>query len=391
VKETAEARPLFALVSQILVAFTLEIDNAFEKMMKDTGYPGAGLSWSVWSQVMQFVGDGISLKELQERSASRDVHFMVGCLERWRFIVLGRSARRVVHKRTGREMRDGWGSGRGIRDEWIVRPAQKARKAAEIWPGLFGEIEEKWKARFGKEEIARLRKSLGAMAEKLDWRRDALDDVEERLQFPSRLASDSPERSLAILLASVLYAFAMEFRAEAGTPLSWCANTIRVLGEKPIRAGEIARRTGASKEMVAIGWRLKKFVVEERDPEAKRGTVVRLNEAGLAVKAKHARLVREIEQQWEEKFGKVTVRELRERLEGLFAARDGRLLAEGLAAPKGVARSGVQVPALGRKEVAAAAKQRVKDMAEQTEWFVRDPQGALPWFPLWDMNRGFGV
>jgi hypothetical protein len=44
---SAESRisplPLSALLSQMLVAFTLEVDNEFERRMSDAGHPGASL------------------------------------------------------------------------------------------------------------------------------------------------------------------------------------------------------------------------------------------------------------------------------------------------------------------------------------------------------------
>lgn len=45
---------------------------------------------------------------------------------------------------------------------------------------------------------------------------------------------------------------------------------------------------------------------------------------------------------------------------------------------------------LGRREVASAARKRVRELVAQTEEFQGDPVKALPHFPLWDMNRGFG-
>jgi len=33
---------------------------------------------------------------------------------------------------------------------------------------------------------------------------------------------------------------------------------------------------------------------------------------------------------------------------------------------------------------------RMRDLVAQTEEFMRDPAAALPHYPLWDMNRGFG-
>jgi hypothetical protein len=57
---------------------------------------------------------------------------------------------------------------------------------------------------------------------------------------------------------------------------------------------------------------------------------------------------------------------------------------------EGTIRSGTQAPALGRRDIGPAARQRMRDMVAQSEMFVRDPANALPHYPLWDMNRGFG-
>ena len=53
-------------------------------------------------------------------------------------------------------------------------------------------------------------------------------------------------------------------------------------------------------------------------------------------------------------------------------------------------RAGDQTPALGRRNVGPAARQRMRDLVAQTEAFVRDPAGTLPHHPSWHMNRGFG-
>ncbi len=52
-------RSLFALLSQVLVAFTVEFDNEFKRRC-EAGYSGARLSLVVWANIMRFVGeDGI--------------------------------------------------------------------------------------------------------------------------------------------------------------------------------------------------------------------------------------------------------------------------------------------------------------------------------------------
>jgi hypothetical protein len=58
--------------------------------------------------------------------------------------------------------------------------------------------------------------------------------------------------------------------------------------------------------------------------------------------------------------------------------------------PEGVIRAGSVAPALGRREPGVAARQRGRDSVEQTKLFVADPEGSLPHYPMWDMNRGFG-
>jgi hypothetical protein len=119
---------------------------------------------------------------------------------------------------------------------------------------------------------------------------------------------------------------------------------------------------------------------------------VRLNARGLAAQASYRSLVQDIESRWKTRFGKENLTTLREHLEQLFLLRNDRgpLLAQGLIPPEGVTRAGRQAPALGRRDVGVAARKRMHDLVEQTAEFVRDPANALPHFPLWDMNRGFG-
>jgi hypothetical protein len=302
----------------------------------------------------------------------------------------------AMHRQAGRELRDGRGSGRGIRGQWIVRATTKGRKAIEIWPELFGEMEKRWKARFGEDVVERLRNSLRGIVNQLDVELPepvAMDREEaEEAPFPPRKAQDRAEQSLPALLSQVLMAFALEFDRESRVSLALCANMLRVLGKKPVPVREIPRLTGGSRETTAMGWQMKRFVQVENDRAGKRGKAVRLNALGLEAQRTYRRLIGEIEKRWEARFGKKQVDELRASLLAIFAKRNGNAsaLAMGLVAPEGVARAGAQKPALGRREMGAAARQRVRDLVEQTEAFVRDPEGALPFYPLWDMNRGFG-
>src|SRR5208337_2625283 len=130
-------RPLSALLSQVLVAFTIELDNEFERRIGEAGYPGARLSLVLWLNVMRFLSDGgMSVRALSALAVTSQekMSFVLGCLERWGFIVLrpdpadSRPVPLRPHRQAGRVLRDGWGSGRGIRAEWIVRLATRGQK-----------------------------------------------------------------------------------------------------------------------------------------------------------------------------------------------------------------------------------------------------------------------
>ena len=91
----AADRPLSALLSQALVALTIEIDNALELRLSQAGCLGR-LSLVVWANLMRFVGDGVAVAELAERALAprpRIAH-QLGCLERWWFVTLAAGAQR---------------------------------------------------------------------------------------------------------------------------------------------------------------------------------------------------------------------------------------------------------------------------------------------------------
>lgn len=367
--------PLSALLSQTLVAFTLEVDYEFECRMKDAGFPGTILSRLVWQRIVRFVGrQGIRVEELSENSsAAEGVLLMLGCLERWQVIELGSNSsaqalRLKPHRRAGRLLRDGWGSGRGIRPDWLVTLTDKGAAAAAAWLPLTEEIESRWETRFGTARIQSLRQRLANVT-----RLPATENIPE-------------------LLSRSLHAFTRQFNAASDVPLPLCASTLRVLSANPIPERDIPFLTGSSKEQSGLGWQHKPYVIVEQDRARGRGKVVSLTARGLAAQRNYWQHIRTIEAEWEKVFGASTLSGLRKNLQELFVLRDGErpLMAQGLTPPPGVVRSGACAPALGRKVIAAAARTRAREMALQTEAFVRDPAGALPHYPLWDMNRGFG-
>ncbi len=194
------------------------------------------------------------------------------------------------------------------------------------------------------------------------------------------------------LLSRVLLLYALDFYKKSHVSVGISASVIRVLGKDPVKAAELSTSTGGSLEASDIGWRLKPFVVVQNDPSGTRGKVIRLSDLGLRTRQNYYKFTNEVEKDWEKHYGSNAIEVLRRSIEKLLSERDGSqsTLSKGLVPPKGVARAGTMVPALGRKDVGAAGRQRVRDLVNQTKRFVEDPENSLPSYPMWDLNRGLG-
>jgi hypothetical protein len=164
----ASALPLSVLLSQVLVAFTIEFDNEFERHMPHRTTIG-GLSdpevrdvpWLtslvMWANVMQCVGkEGIKAGELlrSARIAKENLGMSLTGLSRWGYLTVKPAA-----SKSGAQAR---------KDQWIVRPTDAGRDAQETWRSLAAEIEKCWEERFGRENVNKLRTSLAALIGRFD-------------------------------------------------------------------------------------------------------------------------------------------------------------------------------------------------------------------------------
>jgi len=392
------------LFSQVLVAFTVELDNEFELRMARLGFPGGRLSLAAWLNLLGFVGKSpISFKNLEAQSLLEQpqIKQMLGCLERWGFIWIdepreGKDFSPIAQFQTRRELRDGFGSGRGTNARTMVQLTPMGVCAREGWEPLPTTVEDRWRKRFGDEAAGGLREALEAIQRQLEVELPGgLVDVRwRRRPFPSRTRGPVSGLPLPTLLSQLLVAFAIEFEPRSDAPLALCANTIRVLSNEPTTEADLPRLTGCSPESCGLGWQLKPFVAIGPDPAAKRGHALRLSARGLLAQQQYHRLSAEIEQGWEKRFGRQQVGRLRNAFLKLFDLEGNGphalLISEGLVPPPGVVRSGDSAPALGRMDVGSAALKRMRDLVIQTEAFVADPVHALPHYPMLDMNRGFG-
>jgi len=371
-------KPLSALLSQILVAYTVEIDCDFELRMLQTQARGARLSMVIWLNLLRFLAQGpVSVRTLASCALTTEdgAKAGLGCLERWGVITL----------QPGK--RAGFGSGRGIRADWPVRLTDSGETVVRIWSDLIPAIDGRWSNRFGGD-ATRLRRSLEAIEHQIDLELpQGLPVAILKLpQFGPRETAAEDGVPLPVLLSRVLLAFALDFERESQAPISLCANAIRVLMDAPTPETDIPKRTGCSEETAGIGWQHKPYIIVERDHAAGRGKFVRLSEAGIKAQHEYYSRTRGVEEKWKKRFG-VATKEVRESLTTLLKRDE---LSDGLKPPLGTTRAGTQTPGLGRLDVGPAARQRRRDLVIQTEAFVRDPAGNLPHYPLWDMNRGFG-
>jgi DNA-binding MarR family transcriptional regulator len=322
--------PLPALLSQVLVAFTIEFDNEFEHRMphRTTNYGSAGsrndpwlVSLVMWSNCMRFVREqGVSVGEL-ERLARTATNF--NGMQRWGYIVIAPDPADRRRKPP--------------RSAWLIRATPKGRQAQEIWRPLFDTIEKRWQERFGKDEIDQLRELLEVIIGRIDA--DLPDCLPilgyglfsrgpDRERRPPACRPGSPQ-PLSTLLSQVLLAFAIQFERESEMSLAICANVMRVLDEKAMRVRDLPILTGVSKEAIstALGFLQKRqMAVVEPYQSGSSGKVARLTPKGRKAQDAYRHRLGIVEAHWQSYFGVDTIRALRE----LLARLAGEPLLRGL-------------------------------------------------------------
>ena len=359
--------PLSTPLSQLLIAFTIELDNEFERRFAAAGVGRRfGVSLVMWSNFMRFVGDGIAVGELPEVAAQPKPRMlsMVGGMERWRYVSVGpESAPEPDSKR------DGWGSGRGLRRDWVVRPTPAGRKMQELWPPLHGDIERRWAERFGTKALRELRQSLETVVGRLDVElpeylpliAGANGLAAEVVPRERQTAGGGPPVDASRAGAARVHA---RLRARVRGVLALCANFLRVLGETGLDVRELPAAAGVSKEATSIALRfLTKGGYVVVDTPTK---LARLTRKGSDVQQAAGRVHADVERAWRSRFGVDAVDRLRAALRAVLD-QPARL------------SQGLQPPPDGWRAN--------KPYAEQTNAVLDDPIGRLPHYPM-VLHRG---
>ncbi len=337
---TPSELPLSTLLSQVLVAYTVEFDNQAELALphhttnhhdKDADDARPKTLWLAsyvcWANVLHYIGpEGLTVAALEERARTGEL--LLAKLRSWRYLRLippeGQELTRPPSATT------------------LVRTTRHGRLAREIWDGLPPVMDGRWRGRFGNETVERLHGALAAVFTRL--RIDPPDFLP--VVYPTqngrvRTVDPGPPShpigtgtvDLLTLLAGVLLSFTVDFEAQSKLSLPISANTLRVLSTAPLRLRDLPRLTGVSKEGNAMctGFLVRRdCAVIEPDPTAARGKVIRLTDKGVAARAKYERLLAATEEGWRTTYGAPALDALRAALEPLVG--DGTLLSSPLAA-----------------------------------------------------------
>ena len=137
--------PLSALLSQALVAFTLE----FERAVADSGH--RELSLALGSNVMRFLGeDGLRIGTIAELAgvSKQAISQQVAYLEKHGYVAVEPDPTDDRAK--------------------VVRLTERGFESRDVCRPLFGTIERRWERRYGRDVVRCLRESLEAVVGQLD-------------------------------------------------------------------------------------------------------------------------------------------------------------------------------------------------------------------------------
>lgn len=346
---TGTAPPLTTLLSQALVAFTIEFDNLAEERITAAGRRPWIVSQPMWANHLRFVGDGIPARELMERSLSSApaIRSRLGALRRWGYVT--------------------------IASDRVVRLTAAGTRARTVWEPLAKEVEDRWRARHGADRVDALRAALAPVAAGADRPLPRhLPVVGYGLRSEVVHPSDPPPAGpagadLSAVLARALLVLTLAFEAASKLSLLMHVDGLRLLGDRPTRVRDLPGLSGCSKEAMAmIGGFLARAGLAAVVPNSHaRGKTIRLTPRGIAARELGAARIAAAELAIDTR-GECQLR-LRQALDAVLEAP---ALAAGLEPRPGGWRG--RPPHLTR-----------------TERVLADPRAALPHHPLVLHRGGF--
>ncbi|HEY4320601.1 MAG TPA: hypothetical protein VGM77_05415 [Gemmatimonadales bacterium] len=346
--------PIVTLLSQCVVAYTVEFDNTFEERVphrtSDHGAPPGvpDAPWLVsrvmWQMLLRHVPpDGVSIAALKQQSGLSEKSFRIWLTrlsEWWGYLIVTTDAAVPGGK-------------------W-VQPTRSSEFAMATWPTLDGEIEMRWGVRLGVASVSRLRDALVAIDAELDpalpeylpilgYGLSTAAAVHESVHGLAATTAPNELPSLARLLNRVLLALALEFERATALPLALVANVLRVLGQDGVRVRDLPALTGVSKPSIEIALKLlrrTRGAALAADPDGKRVRAVRITERGALGQERYRQGLVDVEKDWCSRYGAVRVAELKRALAELVGdgTASGSPLFAGLVPPAGSWRAAAIAP-----------------------------------------------
>ena len=367
--------PLSTELSQLFVAFTIEVDEAFESTTPHsaTVKNGAGLNgggpWLVsqvmWSNYLRHVDEaGTPVAVVQERAcvSTSVVMSRLNHLRWWGYITLGDV------------------KGTKARDQLVRLTPGGARACAAFGP-LRGLVEQRWRERFGGLAVDELRAALAPVVQAappgLPRSVPVVDygaGMRTQVVLPEVLAEHAAylDDDLSALLARALVRFTIEFEGSSEVSLPHLANVLHVLDTHPVPVKELPLRAGVSKQAIdaSMTFLMKTGLVASVGQGAK-ALASLTNEGGAARTAGRRRLTA-VEKSWEQQHGVDGIDRLRAALECILTTGEGpgSLMAKGLVPHDGAWRAH-------------------KNYRQQTEAVLASPRDALPHHPMVLHRGGF--
>ena len=319
---------LSALLSQTLVAFTIEFDNEFEHQMphriKSGPMHGGGpwlVSQAMWANFMHFVPpDGAPLRALATQVRLTNL----AGLQRWGYVTVTPDP--------------GHRGPLPPRADWVVRATIQGRRAQDVWRPLGAVIERRWAERFGAPAVERLQDALDAVTGPEDAALPAYLPVlgyglRTVLPRPAAARRTAPALDavaaddLSASLSRVLLRFALDAERESNLGLAIGANIMRVLDDSGVRVRDLPRLTGVSKESHAMATAfLGKYGLVEvgSDPDADGTRRIRLTSPGASMRERFEASLTATEDRWQVRVGADRLDALRASLEPLVVGGHGR-------------------------------------------------------------------
>lgn len=304
--------PITSLLSQVLIALTIEADNEFEHRMPhfttDHGWVGGGVgpwltSYAMYANFLRFIPeDGIVMRDLAAKAGyPPPVHPAYHGMRRWGYVTYEPDIAGSTPKKKDA-------------DALVRLHPVNGGKVREKWVAALDDVHTRWQAR-GLDALQAaliplvddIERPLPEYMPSVTWDRRQ----PELLEPVSRPAIDL---DLLALLSQLLLAMTYDFEAKSTLSLGTYSGLLEPLTDESVPTRNLYELTGvAAKEWSSAMNQLAKLGLVEVGGKPKS---IAVTPAGAAAKAAAANTLQSVEKAWAKKYG-VSFEHLRRELEAV--------------------------------------------------------------------------